>query len=70
MKFLRDAYGYFTEPGGLVTLEQFETVFERVTLVDNDFNTDTFKPGIPERVPLLHASAKTQASEHRADEAG
>ena len=46
MRFLREAYLYLTAPGGVPTVDDFQKkIFQRVSLDDNDFNTDRFKPG-------------------------
>jgi DGQHR domain-containing protein len=45
MKFLRNAYLHVSGPGGVPGREEFEKLFRRVGLEDNEFNTDNFKPG-------------------------
>ncbi|MEA9489336.1 DGQHR domain-containing protein [Xanthomonas campestris] len=47
MRILRPAYLYLANPGDVVSTESFSELFSRptVTLTDDDFNTDRFKPG-------------------------
>lgn len=60
MRFLRDAYLHLTAPGGVPSKEDFERVFRRVELGDDEFNTDNFKPGTSGEVKL-HAVLKEKA---------
>jgi DGQHR domain-containing protein len=55
MRFLRNAYLYLVGPGGVPTREQFETVFKRIQMNDDEFNTDNFKPGTSGEVALYNA---------------
>lgn len=45
MRFLRPAYLYFTNPGGVPSSDQFLSLLNKINLKDNDFNIDLFKPG-------------------------
>ncbi|HEX8382248.1 MAG TPA: DGQHR domain-containing protein [Sphingomonas sp.] len=45
IKFFRVAYNFLAVPGSVVTTQQFASVFNRVNLVDGDFNTDNYPPG-------------------------
>ncbi len=54
MKFLKPAYKSITGPGGKPTKAQFSAVFERTSLTDGDFTTDTFKPGSSGSAALFH----------------
>lgn len=55
MRFLRTAYLYLVGPGGVPTREQFETVFKRIQMNDDEFNTDNYKPGTSGEVALYNA---------------
>jgi DGQHR domain-containing protein len=45
MRFLRHAHLYICAPGKVPTKEQFSKVLNRISLTDDDFNIDNFKPG-------------------------
>ena len=60
MKFLRTAYLRFTAPGGVPPREQFEKVFKRIKIEDEEFNTDNFKPGTSGEV-ALYTALKTES---------
>lgn len=45
MRFLRPAYLYLDNPGGVPARDEFISVFKRVNLPDEHFNTDNYKPG-------------------------
>ncbi|WP_426386946.1 DGQHR domain-containing protein [Sphingobium sp. R-21] len=45
MKFFRHAYRYLSQPGGMVSTEQFYSILDRVQLKDGDFNPQNFVPG-------------------------
>lgn len=45
MRLLRPVYLYLAKAGDVVNAEKFSTVFRRVNLNDEDFNTDRYKPG-------------------------
>ena len=45
MRFLRPAYLNLTAPGGVPSTDSFYTIFNRVDMKDEDFNTTDFKPG-------------------------
>ena len=45
MKFLRDAYLSRTVPGEMVSVAQFQSIFKRINLKDEDFTPDNYKPG-------------------------
>jgi hypothetical protein len=55
MRFLRIAYLHLVGPGGVPTREQFETVFKRIQMNDDEFNTDNYKPGTSGEVALYNA---------------
>jgi DGQHR domain-containing protein len=55
MRFLREAYLQITGPGGVPSREQFQALFDRIKLKDEDFNTDRFKPGTSGEVTLYRA---------------
>lgn len=61
MRFLRDAYLHVTGPGGVPKPEEFtKTVFRRIALDDDEFNTENFKPGTSGEV-ALYIMLKTKA---------
>lgn len=60
MKFLRSAYLHLTAPGGVPPREQFEKVFKRIKIEDEEFNTDNFKPGTSGEV-ALYTALKTKS---------
>jgi len=45
MRFLSFAYLDLVEPGGVPSVDEFDTVFEGINISDDFFNTDNFKPG-------------------------
>jgi DGQHR domain-containing protein len=45
MYFLPVAYGTWGEPGKIVIVEEFSSIFNRMTLKDKDFNPDKYVPG-------------------------
>lgn len=45
IRFLRPAYLYYTTTPKIVSQKQFALLFEKVDLVDRDFNRDRFVPG-------------------------
>jgi len=44
MRFLPLAYVSVGKPGEVVSAERFRSLFERVSLKDEDFNPDRYKP--------------------------
>ncbi len=59
MRFLRPAYLYLVGPGEVPTKEDFEKVFIRIPMKDNEFTTDNFKPGTSGEVALYNALRAT-----------
>jgi DGQHR domain-containing protein len=55
MRFLRPAYLYLVGPGEVPTREQFEKIFGRIQVNDDEFTTDNFKPGTSGEVALYNA---------------
>ena len=55
MRFLRPVYLYLIGPGGVPTREQFDKVFARIAMKDDEFTTDNFKPGTSGEVALYYA---------------
>ncbi len=55
MRFLRVAYLRLVGPGEVPNQEQFSKVFARITMNDDDFNSDNFKPGTSGEVALYRA---------------
>lgn len=45
MRFLRPAYLNFTLTGGMVGVEDFSAILERLELSDQDFNIERYRPG-------------------------
>lgn len=45
MRYLRPAYLYFSQPGGVPSMDEFAKLFAKVELEDGDFVVDRFKPG-------------------------
>lgn len=45
MKFFRHAYRHFAAPGEVVSTDRFSSLFDKVTMEDDDFNPKTFLPG-------------------------
>jgi DGQHR domain-containing protein len=45
MRFLRPAYLYLTSPGNVPAVDEFMKVLNKITLKDEDFNIENFKPG-------------------------
>ena len=54
MRFLRNAYLHLTAPGAVPKREEFEKIFQRIKMEDEDFNTDNFKPGTSGEVALYN----------------
>jgi DGQHR domain-containing protein len=55
MRFLRPAYLHVTSPGGVPKKEQFDAIFKRIQVSDDDFNTENFPPGTSGEVKLYKA---------------
>jgi DGQHR domain-containing protein len=55
MRFLRSAYLDVTAPGEVPPRDQFEKVFKRINIQDEEFNTENFKPGTSGEVALYNA---------------
>jgi DGQHR domain-containing protein len=55
MRFLRLAYLNLVGPGEVPKRAQFDTVFARIQMNDNEFTTDNFKPGTSGEVALYNA---------------
>src|SRR6266404_6717849 len=55
MKFLRPAYLYLVRPGEVPKRAQFDKVFQRIQMNDDEFTTDNFKPGTSGEVALYNA---------------
>ncbi len=45
MKFLRPAYLSKALPGEMVSITQFQFIFKKINLIDEDFTPDNYKPG-------------------------
>ena len=45
MKFLRDTYLNKAVPGEMVSVAQFQSIFKKNNLRDEDFMPDNYKPG-------------------------
>ncbi|MBI3934630.1 MAG: hypothetical protein HY316_08035 [Acidobacteria bacterium] len=45
---------HLTGPGGVPTRVEFETIFKRIKMDDDEFNTDNFKPGTSGEVALYN----------------
>lgn len=45
MKFLRNAYLHLGNPGDIIDSEKFRNIFKKITLKEEDFTPDNFKPG-------------------------
>jgi hypothetical protein len=45
MRFLRPAYLHLVNPGNVPKTQDFQYIFSKIDLKDDDFSTDTFKPG-------------------------
>jgi DGQHR domain-containing protein len=54
MRFLRPVYLYLVGPGDVPSREQFEKVFARIQINDDEFTTDNFKPGTSGEVALYN----------------
>ncbi len=54
MRFLRPAYLYLVGPGEVPTREQFDKVFKRIQMNDDEFTTDNYKPGTSGEVALYN----------------
>jgi DGQHR domain-containing protein len=55
MRFLRPAYLHLTGPGGVPSKADFNQVFARINIQDDQFNTDRFLPGTSGEVGLYNA---------------
>lgn len=55
MRFLRPVYLYLSSPGEIPSGEQFEKIFQRIQIKDDEFTTDNFIPGTSGEVALYHA---------------
>lgn len=55
MRFLRPAYLHLTSPGGVPTKDQFDKVFAKINIGDDEFTTDRFLPGTSGEVGLFNA---------------
>ena len=55
MRFLRPAYLYLVGPGEVPSKKDFEKIFTRIQLSDDEFTTDNFKPGTSGEVALYNA---------------
>lgn len=60
MRFLRPAYLYLVGPGEVPSRAQFDTIFDKINMNDNEFTSDNFKPGTSGEVALYNA-LKTKA---------
>ena len=45
MRFLRPAYLHLVNPGNVPKTQDFQTIFNKIDLKDDDFSTDMFQPG-------------------------
>ena len=45
MRFLRKVYLHICGPGEVPSTDAFSEIFKRITLEDNDFSIENFKPG-------------------------
>ena len=54
MRFLTTAYLYLVGPGEVPKREQFDNVFKRIQMNDDEFNTDNFMPGTSGEVALYN----------------
>jgi DGQHR domain-containing protein len=61
MRFLKPAYLYLVGPGEVPTRAQFDQVFQRIQIRDDEFTSDNFKPGTSGEVALYNA-LKTQSA--------
>lgn len=55
MRFLRLAYLHVVAPGEVPTQQQFDKVFTRIGMENEEFNSDNFKPGTSGEVSLYRA---------------
>jgi DGQHR domain-containing protein len=55
MRFLRPAYLFLVGPGEVPTRAQFDKVFQRIQMNDDQFTTDRFPPGTSGEVALYNA---------------
>ena len=55
MRFLRPAYLRLVGPGGVPERQQFSEIFDRIQMLDGEFNTDTFLPGTSGEVALYNS---------------
>jgi DGQHR domain-containing protein len=53
MRWLRPAYLFVSSPGNVPTKEQFSHLMQRITLGDDDFTVERFKPGTSGEALLL-----------------
>lgn len=54
MRVLKPAYLYYTVPGGVPSMDEFFSLFEKCRLQDGDFNTDNYKPGTSGETKLFY----------------
>jgi DGQHR domain-containing protein len=59
MRFLRPAYLYLTGPGSVPSKDQFRTIFDRIDIPDEQFNTERFHPGTSGEVALFTTLKET-----------
>lgn len=55
MRFLRPAYLHLTNPGGVPKAEDFATIFDRIQIKDDEFNTENYLPGTEGESTLYRA---------------
>ena len=55
MRVFRPVYLELAAPGQVVSVEQFDRVFERSSFKDEEFHVDTFKPGTSGEALLFRA---------------
>ncbi|WP_299579540.1 DGQHR domain-containing protein [Mucilaginibacter sp.] len=54
MKFFKDAYISFGKIGQVVTIEEFSSIFNRINLLDKDFNRGNYLPGTAGQAKLYN----------------
>lgn len=54
MRFLRDVYNSFRKINTVIAIEEFDAIFEEVTLCEEDFNPKQFIPGSGGQVALYN----------------